>query len=397
MAGPVPALSAVMEQRACSPDEVADLVCENKPEGACGYFIDFRNQAGRMERQPPADFWNLMPADIPVGIPEGLLHVYYVDEQGNYMKPVAPRQRLVIQYRYDPLGTGPVHATARQEFSALADKLSQGPAIQEGTADGDDEPEADELAAMQGAQERQLHLLTMDSLQNFLRDTLSHFVRLQEAATKGSQAQIEATISNMKLLTQQSTKLLETQLAAAQLTKERMEELQPATPPPSFDLAGVLGSVLPFVQSVWHGGAGEHLRDAVPDVWRRGLLGGVLALLVRGLLFSIPAAVGFIAIGGVAVLNGVVMASTLRRLPGEGQVPEDAVRKAARSALRPILTTALVAALGFLPMAISTRAGAEVQRPLATVVIGGILSSTALMLVLLPVLLCRIAGQRAKN
>ncbi|MFO0579761.1 MAG: hypothetical protein U1A78_37785 [Polyangia bacterium] len=219
-----------------------------------------------MERQPPEDFWNLTPADIPVGIPEGLLHIYYVDEQGHYMKPASPQQRLVLEYRYDPLGSGTTYGTAAgQEFSTLADKLSQARAAQESTVAEDDEPEAAELAAMQGAQERQLHLLTMDSLQNFLRDTLSHFVRLQEAATKGSQAQIEATISNMKLLTQQSTKLLETQLAAAQLTKERMEELQPTTPPPSFDLAGVLGSVLPFVQSVWHG---EPMR---PEVGGAGL------------------------------------------------------------------------------------------------------------------------------
>lgn len=242
-----------MSRRAYSPDEVSDLVWDNRPEGARGYFIDFKNQLGRMERQPPSGSWSLTPTDIPVGIPEGLLHVYYVDEQGGYMKPATPRQRVVIEYRYDPLGGGSTHGTAREEFSALADKLSQERAVATRAVDEDDEPEAAELAAMQGAQERQLHLLTMDSLQNFLRDTLSHFVRLQEAATKGAQAQIEATVTNMKLLTQQSTKLLETQLAAAQLTKERMEELQPATPAPSFDLAGVLGSVLPFVQSVWHG------------------------------------------------------------------------------------------------------------------------------------------------
>jgi cobalt-zinc-cadmium resistance protein CzcA len=117
------------------------------------------------------------------------------------------------------------------------------------------------------------------------------------------------------------------------------------------------------------------------------LIGGVLSLLVRGLPFSIPAAVGFIAVAGVAVLNGVVMASEVRRRLDEGGNPERSLMEGARAVLRPVLTTALVAAIGFLPMAMSTRAGAEVQRPLATVVIGGILSSTILSLVVLPVIL----------
>lgn len=118
-----------------------------------------------------------------------------------------------------------------------------------------------------------------------------------------------------------------------------------------------------------------------------GVVGGVAALWLRGLPFSIPAAVGFIALCGVAVLNGVVMASALKRRVEEGDSLDAALCESARGALRPIVTTALVAAIGFLPMALSTRAGAEVQRPLATVVIGGILSSTVLMLVVLPLLL----------
>lgn len=118
-----------------------------------------------------------------------------------------------------------------------------------------------------------------------------------------------------------------------------------------------------------------------------GVVGGVTALWLRGLPFSIPAAVGFIALCGVAVLNGVVMASALKRRVEEGDSLDTAIGESARGALRPIVTTALVAAIGFLPMALSTRAGAEVQRPLATVVIGGILSSTVLMLVVLPLLL----------
>lgn len=125
-----------------------------------------------------------------------------------------------------------------------------------------------------------------------------------------------------------------------------------------------------------------------------GLFGGVLALKLRGLPFSIPAAVGFIALCGVAVLNGVVMASELKRRLEDGEPLAAALLESARAGLRPIVTTALVAAIGFLPMALSTRAGAEVQRPLATVVIGGILSSTLLMLGVLPAVLQRLLRSR---
>jgi cobalt-zinc-cadmium resistance protein CzcA len=118
------------------------------------------------------------------------------------------------------------------------------------------------------------------------------------------------------------------------------------------------------------------------------LVGGVLALSLRGLPFSIPAAVGFIAVAGVAVLNGVVMAGDLaRRLGLTAGSLDDQIKRSAGTVLRPVLTTALVAAFGFIPMAISTHAGAEVQRPLATVVIGGIISSTLLGLAVLPIML----------
>jgi cobalt-zinc-cadmium resistance protein CzcA len=116
------------------------------------------------------------------------------------------------------------------------------------------------------------------------------------------------------------------------------------------------------------------------------LTGGILALWLRGMPFSITAAVGFIALSGVAVLNGIVLVSTFNELREKGMDLLDAVREGAMTRLRPVLMTAAVAALGFVPMAISHGAGAEVQRPLATVVIGGILSSTFLTLVLLPVL-----------
>jgi heavy metal efflux system protein len=123
------------------------------------------------------------------------------------------------------------------------------------------------------------------------------------------------------------------------------------------------------------------------------LVGGVAALWLRDLPFSIPAAVGFIAVSGVAVLNGVVMASEAYRRVERGEDGRGPIRQSALTVLRPVLTTALVAIVGFVPMAVSQAAGAEVQRPLATVVIGGILSSTILELLMLPVLLWWIVGR----
>lgn len=116
------------------------------------------------------------------------------------------------------------------------------------------------------------------------------------------------------------------------------------------------------------------------------LTGGVAALLLRGLPLSISAGIGFIALSGVAVLNGVVMLSFIRALRDAGRGLDEAVREGALARLRPVLMTALVASLGFVPMAFNVGAGAEVQRPLATVVIGGILSSTLLTLLVLPAL-----------
>ncbi|AKJ75453.1 efflux RND transporter permease subunit [Xanthomonas oryzae] len=116
------------------------------------------------------------------------------------------------------------------------------------------------------------------------------------------------------------------------------------------------------------------------------LTGGVLALALRGIPLSISAGVGFIALSGVAVLNGLVMISFIHNLRQEGMLLEPAIREGALTRLRPVLVTALVASLGFLPMAMNVGAGAEVQRPLATVVIGGIVSSTLLTLLVLPAL-----------
>jgi cobalt-zinc-cadmium resistance protein CzcA len=116
------------------------------------------------------------------------------------------------------------------------------------------------------------------------------------------------------------------------------------------------------------------------------LTGGILALWVRGMPFSISAGVGFIALSGIAVLNGLVMVSFINTLRRSGMRLEEAITSGALTRLRPVLMTALVASLGFVPMAIATGSGAEVQRPLATVVIGGIVSSTLLTLIVLPAL-----------
>ncbi|HEF4761584.1 TPA: CusA/CzcA family heavy metal efflux RND transporter [Pseudomonas putida] len=116
------------------------------------------------------------------------------------------------------------------------------------------------------------------------------------------------------------------------------------------------------------------------------LTGGVMALGLRDIPLSISAGVGFIALSGVAVLNGLVMISFIRNLREEGRSLGDAINEGALTRLRPVLMTALVASLGFIPMALATGTGAEVQRPLATVVIGGILSSTILTLLILPAL-----------
>ena len=126
------------------------------------------------------------------------------------------------------------------------------------------------------------------------------------------------------------------------------------------------------------------------------ITGGVFALFLRGMPFSITAGVGFIALFGVAVLNGVVLVSYVAQLRREGKALTDAVVEGASTRLRPVLMTALVASLGFVPMAISTGVGAEVQRPLATVVIGGLVSSTLLTLLVLPTLYRWFEKERAE-
>jgi len=116
------------------------------------------------------------------------------------------------------------------------------------------------------------------------------------------------------------------------------------------------------------------------------ITGGLIALALRGYPFSISAGVGFIALFGVAVLNGVVLVARAEENLARGLDSVSAAREAARTRLRPVLMTALVASFGFIPMAMASSAGAEVQRPLATVVIGGLVTSTLLTLLALPVL-----------
>jgi heavy metal efflux system protein len=124
------------------------------------------------------------------------------------------------------------------------------------------------------------------------------------------------------------------------------------------------------------------------------LSGGILALWLRGLPLSISAVIGFIALFGIAVLNGVVLVSHIRLLEAEGLPTDQAVMQGAMDRLRPVLMTALVASLGFLPMALATTMGAEVQRPLATVVIGGLFTSTILTLLIIPALYKRVSTEK---
>jgi cobalt-zinc-cadmium resistance protein CzcA len=126
-------------------------------------------------------------------------------------------------------------------------------------------------------------------------------------------------------------------------------------------------------------------------------VGGVLALWLRDLHLSVSASVGFIALFGVAVLNGLVLLSTVKRAREEGAEPAEAAATGARDRLRPVLMTALVASIGFIPVAVSTGTGAEVQRPLATVVIGGLVTSTLLTLLVLPTLYAWIEGRAARR
>jgi cobalt-zinc-cadmium resistance protein CzcA len=146
-------------------------------------------------------------------------------------------------------------------------------------------------------------------------------------------------------------------------------------------------------------GALESVRDAaivftgVPFA----LVGGVLLLFLRGMDFSISAAVGFIALSGIAVLNGLVMVSSIQDLIRSGLSREEAAHVGAMQRLRPVVMTALVASLGFVPMALGEGAGAEVQKPLATVVIGGLVSATLLTLFVLPTLYARFGQKMIKK
>ena len=125
-------------------------------------------------------------------------------------------------------------------------------------------------------------------------------------------------------------------------------------------------------------------------------MGGILALWLRDMPFTISAGVGFVAVSGVAMLNGLVMMSTINQLQEKGMPLDEAIEKSALMRLRPVLMTALVAGLGFVPMALNTGGGAEVQRPLATVVIGGVITDNLLTLLVLPAL-CSLFGRKTSQ
>ena len=128
-----------------------------------------------------------------------------------------------------------------------------------------------------------------------------------------------------------------------------------------------------------------------------GLIGGVISLFVSGLYMSVPASVGFITLFGVAVLNGVVMVTYFNQLRSAGRSLDEAVREGSVRRLRPVLLTAMIASLGLVPMLLATGPGSEIQRPLAVVVIGGLVSSTLLTLVLLPTLYAWLEGRAERR
>ncbi len=172
----------------------------------------------------------------------------------------------------------------------------------------------------------------------------------------------------------------------------QFENLERARARLALVVPAVLALILALLWATW-----RSMRDAllvftgVPFA----AVGGALALWVRDMPFSISAAVGFIALSGIAVLGEMVLVSRIRQLRGGGLLLDDAILQAAATRLRPVLMTALVAALGFVPMALSTGVGAEVQRPLATVVIGGVVTSTLLTLLVLPVLYALCAARES--
>ena len=126
-------------------------------------------------------------------------------------------------------------------------------------------------------------------------------------------------------------------------------------------------------------------------------VGGLIALAISGQYVSVPSAIGFIAVFGVAMLNGIVLVSFINELRDKGLSAAEAVRKGAEMRLRPVLMTASVAILGLMPMLLSSGVGAETQRPLASVVVGGLITSTLLTLVLLPVIYEWMETKRERN
>ena len=156
-------------------------------------------------------------------------------------------------------------------------------------------------------------------------------------------------------------------------------------------LAIIVPACFVLISAVLYLAIGNVVLTAVP----LALAGGVFALALRGIPFSISASVGFIAVSGVAVLNGLVLISAINKRLADGLDAATAVVEGAMERVRPVLMTALVASLGFVPMAIATGTGAEVQKPLATVVIGGLIASTVLTLFVLPAITGMLLRRRA--
>lgn len=239
-----------MEKRATALDEIADIVLSHAPKEASGYYVNFANTQGIVVRQPEGNFWRLNPLESPVNLPQCLLHIVFLDVNQQVIKSSTPDQRLVIDLVFDPSLRGATQSVVQQAGPASSVQLSK---LAEELESKDPERIAEEASVRQEVARGELELLTVDTLQKFLRETLTHFIRLQDVATKTANAQIASSIENMNLLVSQSTQLLQTQLEMSKVVKEKIGELQPPPMPPSTDIGGILASVLPFIQNIWLG------------------------------------------------------------------------------------------------------------------------------------------------
>lgn len=239
-----------MEKRVTALDEIEEIVCAHAPKEAAAYYVNFANAQGIVVRQPELTPWRLYPFELPVNLPQCVFHVVFVDEKHQVIKASSPTQRLVIELVFDPSLRGRVQKAGNQTDESASAQLAK---VAEELESRDPERIAEEASVRQEVARGELELLTVDTLQKFLRETLGHFVRLQDVATKTTNAQISASIENMNLLVMQSTQLLQTQLEAAKVVKEKITEFQPPPAPPTTDIGSILSSVLPFIQNIWLG------------------------------------------------------------------------------------------------------------------------------------------------